>query len=45
MNKKELRTLIEKIPPQNTQKFFNDLIKLMDYAQLGDYNDRELYLR
>lgn len=43
--KKDLQTLLNKIPPQNTQKFLTDLFKLVEFAQLGDYNDRELRLQ
>lgn len=37
--KKEFSSQLKKIPKKNKEKFFNDLLKLVQYAQKDDYEN------
>ena len=39
---KEFRKSIESIPKKNRQKFFVDLLKLIEFAHEGDYENFDL---
>lgn len=41
-NDLEINKRIESIPEQNRLKFFCDLLKLIDLAHTGDYDNYEL---